>query len=73
MHIGIQSLKPNAANYDYQIKVGTPIVTLSEELLKKHNYKIITPIVICNHYSHPIKAMTTASSIKAGKTIYTYR
>ena len=79
VHIGIQSLKPNAANYDYQIKVGdlvkvgTPIVTLSEELLKKHNYKIITPIVICNHYSHPIKAMTTASSIKAGKTIYTYR
>ena len=41
--------------------------------IKKHNYKIITPIVICNHYSHPIKAMTTASSIKAGKTIYTYR
>ena len=45
VHIGIQSLKPNAANYDYQIKVGdlvkvgTPIVTLSEELLKKHNYK----------------------------------
>lgn len=79
VHIGIQLLKPNASNYHYQIKVGddvkigTPIVILSEELLKKYNYKIITPIVICNHSNHPIKTMTTASTIKIGKTLYTYK
>ncbi|WP_455682506.1 PTS sugar transporter subunit IIA [Thomasclavelia sp.] len=79
VHIGIQLLKPSATNYNYQIKVGdsvdvgTPIVTLSDELLKKYNYKIITPIVICNHHNHPIKTMTTSSTIKAGKTIYTYK
>lgn len=79
VHIGIQLLKPNPSNYNYQIRVGdqvnigTPIVKLSEELLKKYNYKIITPIVICNHFNHPIKTMTTASTIKEGKTIYTYK
>lgn len=79
VHIGIQLLKPNAGNYNYQIKVGdyvdvgTPIVILSDELLKKYNYKIITPIVICNHHNHPIKTITTASTIKTGQTIYTYK
>lgn len=79
VHIGIHLLNPNASYYDYQIKVGepvkvgTPIVKLSDELFKKYNYKIITPIVICNHNNHPIKTMTTASTIKAGKTLYTYK
>ena len=79
VHIGIQLLKPNAGNYNYQIEVGdyvdvgTPIVILSDELLRKYNYKIITPIVICNHHKHPIKTITTASTIKTGQTIYTYK
>ena len=42
-------------------------------ILKKYNYKIITPIVICNYHNHPIKTMTTASTIKTGKIIYTYK
>ena len=79
VHIGIQLLKPNAGNYNYQIEVGdyvdvgTPIVILSDELLRKYNYKIITPFVICNHHNHPIKTITTASTIKTGQTIYTYK
>ena len=79
VHIGIQALKPDPSNYTYHIKVGdevnigTPIVKLSDKLLKKYNYKIITPIVICNYHNHPIKTMTTASTIKTGKIIYTYK
>lgn len=79
VHIGIHQLKPNASNYAYNIKVGdnvdtgTLIVTLSEQLLKKYDSKIIVPIVICNHDIYPIKTMTTASIIKVGKNIYTYK
>lgn len=79
VHIGIQSLKPDPSNYNYQIKVGdevsigTPIVKISNQLLKEHDYKIITPIVICNYHTHPIKTLTTAKHIKIGKVIYTYK
>lgn len=79
VHIGVHSLKPNDKDYQYQInvgdevEVGTPIVTLSDELLKRYDYKIITPIVICNHHHHPIKTVTTASATKIGKIIYTYK
>ena len=43
VHIGIQALKPDPSNYTYHIKVGdevnigTPIVKLSDKLLKKNN------------------------------------
>lgn len=79
VHIGIHQLKPDASNYTYHFKVGdnvevgTLIVTLSDQLLEKYDYKIITPIVICNHNTHPIRTMTTASNIKAGRSIYTYK
>ena len=79
VHIGIQSLKSDPSNYTYhinvgdEINVGSPIVKISDKLLKKYNYKIITPVVICNYHDHPIKTMSTASTIKTGKIIYTYK
>lgn len=79
VHIGIHRTKPNPSNYNYHIKqgdyvsMGAPIVTLSDEFLEKSHNKIIIPIIICNHDIHPIKTFTTALSIKAGKTIFTYK
>lgn len=79
VHIGIYLLKPNPENYNYlinvgdQVTAGIPIVKLSDRLLKKYNYRIITPVVICNYQNHPIKTMTTASTTKTGKTLYTYK
>ena len=43
--------------------LGADIVTLSDNLLKVLNNKVITPIIVCNYESHPIKTFTTASML----------
>lgn len=79
VHIGLNRAKPNPDNYNYHVNkgdyvsLGAPIVTLSDEFIKTSNNKIITPVIITNHDSHPIKTFTTASVIPKGKTIFTYK
>ena len=79
VHIGINRAKPDANNFQYHVKagdyvsLGADIVTLSDNLLKVLNNKVITPIIVCNYESHPIKTFTTASSDETGKTIFTYK
>ncbi len=77
IHIGLYHDKPSQEYFDYHVEVGQtistqdPILTLSEEFLKSHHYKVIIPIVILNYQQHPIKSLTTASTIEQGKKIMT--
>lgn len=79
VHIGINLTKPDANNFHFHVKtgdyvtLGAEIVTISDNLLKTMNAKIITPIIVCNHDIHPIKTFTTASYVETGKTIFTYK
>lgn len=79
VHIGLNTSKPNEHDFNYHVNVGdhitpdTHILTLSQQFLHSHQFKVITPIIILNSHEHPIKIMTTSSYTKKGKTLFTYK
>ena len=79
IHIGLNTLQTQSHYFQYHVKVGesmtpdTHLLTLSQQFIKEQNSKIIIPIVLLNYKDHPIKTMTTASFIKKGKTLFTFK
>lgn len=77
IHIGLYHKKPHTEYFHYHVEVGQtvsvndPILTLDEEFLKEHHYKVIVPIIILNYQQHPIKSLTTSSTIEKGKKVMT--
>lgn len=79
IHIGLNTTKPNKHDFHYHVQIGdlitpeTHIVTLSHDLLKFHQFQIVTPIIILNHNAHPIKTMTTSCYARRGKKLFTLK
>ena len=77
IHIGLYRNKPEHDFFHYHFEVGQSIsahdniLTLDEAFLKAHDYQIIIPMVILNYQKHPVKSLTTASTIEKGKKIMT--
>lgn len=79
IHIGLNTSKPNMHDFHYHVKTGdritpeTHVLTLSKELLKTHQFQVVTPIVILNHNEHPIRTMTISSYVRRGKKLFTFK